>query len=773
MKVSTTWIKQLLRRTMSDEQVIAGLEQGGIEIEQYMYSKPFDKNLVVGLIKKVVQHPGADRLHVVTVDDGREELTIVCGAPNVKVGMYAPLARVGAVLPDGTKITPAKLRGELSNGMLCSGRELGLSEDHNGLLELPDESEAGTVLCDLYPADSFVDVKTAANRFDLLGVTGLAREVAAMTENELQSPTTAVLDATPDGTMITDLDPGCARFMVAELTVNGSLPSPDWMVARLAVSGLRSLGLLVDVTNYVMLETAQPLHAYDADKLELPFGVRVAKARETLKTLDDQARKLFAGDLLVTAGEQIVGLAGVRGGAATEISPATKRIYLEAATFDGAMIRTAAKRANLRTDASARYERRLPVELPKMALQRAIYLLTEYGDGVVKRWSEAGSQVSKFTPITLTAEHASRVVGIPLGAKAIAAALARLELSPSLDGEVVTVTPPWWRPDLKEAEDLVEDVVRVTGYDKIPATLPQWRPRELAFDRTRPALGRLRQLLSGAGLFEVMTYSFVSAEQLGQLGRDLDGHLKLLNPLSSEQAYLRSDLLASHVAVAARNRRYGKSFGFYELSNVFVPQAPGTQPHEVMMLGITVVRPELAYAAVKGWLDALAELVNVQFELEPAELDTPWVRGRVAQVKLSEVVIGVIGQVHPHVTTAHKLGGELAYVQLEIAALLAASTPVLATRRSRFPEARRDVTVVMPDTVTWQAVAAALVGMPDLRVEFGSDYAGDGVSAGHKSMSLKLRLSSDDHTPTEAEIADIEVKVRSILHRLFGAQDQV
>ena len=754
---------------MLDSDIVAALERAGVEIEQYSSSKPVDKNIVAALVKNVIQHPGADRLKIATVYDGREELVIVCGAPNVREGLLTPLARVGALLPDGTAIAEAKLRGEVSHGMLCSSRELGLGPDHDGLLELPDTTEPGTLLCDLYPADGFVDVKTPANRFDLLGAIGLAREIAAMTDTPLPLPPTHELVGVTKPELVGKIGEGSRRFVVAELEVTGNGHSPDWLVARLAVAGMRSLGLLVDITNYVMLETAQPLHAYDAARVHLPLGVAVAADGDVVQTLDGAKRSLVAGDLVVTDADGIVGLAGVRGGAATEITASTKHIYLEAATFDGALIRRAAKRHNLRTDASARFERGLAPEAAWLAVERAVYLLEQLGGAKLIGWAEVSKSEPAPRRVTLSAAHASRILGIRITPAKLAATLSRLEIEAKNTSKDVIVVPPWWRPDIKEPEDLIEEAVRVIGYDVIPSTLPVWRPRVMQFDYTRPQLSKIRTVLSGAGLFEVMTYSFVSAQQLADVGLSPEQHLKLRNPLSIEQAYLRTMLLSSHLAVASRNRMYAKAMSFYELSNVFLPRQAGEQPDEPMQLGIMTVRPDNSYRHLKGLLDDLCQALNVVCELEPATIDGPWAKTRSARIKLGEIAIGTIGQLDPGLVTSHKLDGEASYLELAVGPLLAASVPVQAAARSRFPGVRRDLTVIVADTVMWQAVAETLAEVPDVRVSFGSDYVGGNIPAGHKSLSLRMAITYTDHTPTDAEAADLEAKVRSILRRSFAA----
>ncbi|MEO7617269.1 MAG: YtpR family tRNA-binding protein, partial [Candidatus Saccharibacteria bacterium] len=311
MKVTTSWIQSYLRRTISDHEIVESLEHAGFEVEQFNSSKALDPNIVIAMVQNVRQHPEADRLHIAEVFDGTDTFEIVCGAPNIRAGLVVPLARIGAVLPSGDAIIQAKLRGVTSNGMLCSGRELELSEDHDGLLELDADSELGASINSSYPADGLIDMKTAANRWDALSVLGLAREVAGQTKNELIETPISELLFDSKINYIDSLEPSINRFCITEIKLDKIQKTPEWMTQRLAGAGVRTLGLLVDITNYVMLEYGQPLHAYDADKVTLPFGARKAGPKEKLTTLDDIKRDLNPDDLVICDAKQALGLAGV------------------------------------------------------------------------------------------------------------------------------------------------------------------------------------------------------------------------------------------------------------------------------------------------------------------------------------------------------------------------------------------------------------------------------------------------------------------------------
>jgi phenylalanyl-tRNA synthetase beta subunit len=915
MKVVTGWLKDLLGRTISDDEIVQALEQAGIEVEQYSSPIPLDKNIVVGLTKKVVQHPGADRLKLVDVETGDGIRQIVCGAPNVVEGMKVALAQVGTALPSGDIIKKSKLRGELSEGMLCSELELGVGPDHDGILALPESAKVGTKLCDMFIIDGIVDLKTQANRFDMLSVVGLAREVAAVTEvglKDLPKALSATKQAGPE--LANELEAG--RMMLASLTVRVAEESPQWMVSRLRESGIRAISPIVDITNYVNLELGQPLHAYDAAKVQLPLAVRYAKNGEKLTTLDGVERKLTDQDLVVTDATGPISLAGLMGGASTEVSVDTTEILLEAATFDASVVRKMAKRHGLRTEASARFERGLPVQLVPVAMGRATELLVELAGGkitgvtdrlLVWPWTqriglrqsllnrllgfellvgEAEAALGRLQiearPFDVVAEarqhlgkpyifgakfrthgieafdcsyltdylysliginightaHAQYKTGWPVelnelvpgdllfrggpfhklnkqereGVSHVALYIGDNKILHAVDIErdakgewVPRDTPevredklsvmiedpdflgarryaddlndfltvpavPWWRPDLKEGQDLVEEVVRMLGYDRVPATIPAWKPREMTFDAVRPRQRLLQRVLYGAGLFEVMTYSFVSEEQLTETGLDPKEHLKLKNPLSSEQAYLRSSLLPSHLTVLGRNRKYAKAVAFYELSKVFLKQGQGEQPNEPLSLAVTLRRPEEAYRHLKGILDAIAWELGVTLTVEPADGAGPFAPGRAGAVKLNGKWIGAIGQLSPELLRGQKVAGETAFLELQAEPLLAAAKPRQFAGVSRFPSAQRDLAVVLPAEATWQSVGEALAQLSQTEVGFVGDYYGDELPAGHKSLTVRLTVSHTDRTPTDAEVADVERKALAILKRKLGAE---
>jgi phenylalanyl-tRNA synthetase beta subunit len=718
--------------------------------------------------------------------------------------------------------------------------------------------------------------------------------------------------------------------------------------AWLRSSGIRAISPLVDITNYVMLEHGQPMHAYDADKVKGAIVVRQAKAGEKLVTLDGVERKLTAADLVIADDSGAIGLAGVMGGAATEVDAMTKRIYLEVATFHGATVRKMAKRHSLRSEASARFERGLPVTLAPLAAAAAVELLkkelsaklvgvtdelrvwpwvqhiglrqSKLNDllGITLKPKEVTDALAKLgiaaKPFNIVAEAKSHL-GKPyvwgasykkngadafdcsyftdylyslIGQRVGHTTLAQYEIGRPVDeadlqpgdnlfyegkafdgdhaydlkaiakgeqphstighyflwddksqkyvktvaktkrlvghnglyigdGKVihaatyrwngkdwdklakpgVVISPvseftsnpgylgarryvdnlddfiaaehiPWWRPDLKLPEDLVEEVVRVIGYDRIPSTLPAWQPRELTFDRERAWRRRLREVLYGSGLFEVMTYSFVGEEQLRELGSDPTDYLKLSNPLSIEQAYLRRSPLPSLMATLARNAKYASEVGLYEVTGVFEPKDKGRLPDEPERLAVIWRGRSQAYGQVKGMLDRLGASLAIDFEVA-ASNDGRFANGRGGEVRLEGKTIGWIGQLKPALVQRHKLTGEVAYLELNLKPILAAARPVSYRPPSRFPSARRDLAVVVAEAVTWQQLhdEAAHDGLAE--VSFVSDYRGGDLPEGHKSVALRLEMTAPDHTLNEAEVDDRMKVIETRLKRKLGA----
>ncbi len=765
MKVSHEWLQDYIGKKLSAADMASYLEQAGIEVEEIISSKKLDQNIVVGLVKKVVQHPNADRLKIADVELGGHKIVkVVCGGPNLAEGQTIALAQVGSVLPDGLEIKAAEIRGEKSNGMICSQQELGLGDDHAGIMVLDSGLRLGTPLYEVYGGTEVIDLTTSANRSDLQSVIGLAREVAAMANVPLKLPQMREIRSEGRALKVVVESEKAARYLLQEFELDARHQTSRVARKHLEAQGTRSINIAVDITNYVLHEYGQPLHAFDADKVQLPITVRMAKKGEKLVTLDETERSLTTEDLVIADASGVIALAGVMGGQKTAVTTETKRILVESATFDGVTIRKTAVRHGLRTDASARYERGLPVELAAIGMQRAgdIIAAAVKGAPTSKRFDSLKKQPVPRT-VNLRLARLDQILGMPVAPAVVRDRLQRLGFE--VQGkETLLVRIPWWRTDVGIEEDLIEEVGRSIGYDDLPATLPAWNPSVVRFDRRQAKLWQLKAALRSLGMFEVVTYSFVSAEQLQNIGYQLDEHLKLQNPLSSEQAYLRSSLLPSLLSAAAANVRYSNDFGIFELSRVFDAPTDRSQLPDEPLHVASLRRTD--FVGVREVLDVIAREWHLQLSVEPAEIVGlhPY---RGAQVSLHGNVIGVLGEIHPVILKQHKLGGTASFIELDLDVLLAAAGDAKYQPISKYPSITRDVAVVVSDTVSWADITRAL---HEYDVAYLSEYRGNDIAKGCKSLALRLTFVSYDRTLTDKEAEAMLAKAVEILKTQFKAK---
>lgn len=777
MKVPVEWINGFLERKLTANEMAEAMERAGVEVEEIIPARHLDRKIVVGRVIDCEKHPNADRLKVTKVDVGGTTLSIVCGAPNVRTGLMVAVAKVGTTLPDETVIEAAELRGVESQGMICSERELGISNDHIGILELGANTELGVPLSTIYSHTDVIDATSSANRWDLTSIIGIAREVAAHTGQNLIANYPEQIDDSP-GEMGAQVDSNTdtRSYVLVRLKVDAAKPTPHWLSARLQAAGVRPINVVVDITNYIMLEYGQPLHAFDAHKIEGSIKVRAAGKDEVLTTLDGKKRSLDPEDVVISDDRGAIGLAGVMGGANSEIDSSTTEIILEAAVFDPARVRKTAARHGLRSDASARFERGVPPELPRRALagaardKGAVGLLMEYAVGeLLGGPTVAQTQEEQAPDIAVKPAAVSRLLGLSLDGAAITKYLQQLnfETVEDLDTGVVNVTPPWWRRDVTMMADVAEEVIKLIGYDKLPATLPAWHGHDIAFDGVWSPRWRANAVLLASGLFEIVTYSFTSRKVLEQLGRDPHDHLRLTNPLSQDQEYMRSSLLPSLLEVVARNRTYAKEFGVYELAKVYRPTASGQLPDEPYRLGIMALTENGGYRRVKGVLDRLSSELNVRVTVVPGVFDE-----RVAHPTQSAIIevagkrVGVIGRLHPELVASEHLKGEVGYMEIDWLPFVIAARPKLVRPMSKFPGTTRDISVILDRAVTWAEVRAALDGY---EVAFVSDYYGSDLPEDKKSLSLRIMVRHLERTPTEKDAVTAEREVQAILVDRFRA----
>ena len=788
MKFSENWLRSHVSVSASRDELVATLTAIGLEVEEVVPLGDSLQHVVVARIVQAERHPQADRLQVCKVDAGRgEPLQIVCGAPNARVGLVAPLALVGAQFGDFS-IKAAKLRGVESNGMLCSAKELGLDSDGSGLFELPDDAPVGTPLADyLGLPDASIEIKLTPNRADCFSVRGIAFDVAAACAGEVKPFEVAPVAADSARALAVELHAGADAPRYCGRVVEGIDPSaktPLWMAERLRRGGIRPVSLPVDITQYVMLELGQPMHAFDADTLHGPVGVRRSRAGETLKLLDGREATLDDGFLTVTDGDRAVALAGLMGGFDTRVTEATRAVFLEAAHFAPAAIMGRARKLGLHTDASHRFERGVDPELPALALEYATALLLRLAGGQAGPVTSA--ELPGFLPrpaaIALRRARVARVLGMSIDDAEIARILRALGMQVEAVADGWSVVPPSRRFDVAIEEDLIEELARIHGYDRIPTTLPGGASRIAEPTETRLDEATLRRQLVARELLETINYAFVDAALLAQWGFDAAGNVALANPLSAELAVMRPSLLPGLVATLARNAtRQAGRVRLFELGRVF-GHAPGEAPVETRRVAVAVTGDALAeqwgvanrkvdFHDLKGDLESLAAASRAALEFRPAA--PAWAHpGRAAEVLRDGEPIGWIAQLHPRLQRALGLDVEVFAFELDIEPL-SRRRLAHAAELSRFPSVRRDLAILVAEDVPWAAVAAtvkAAVGDLLREVVLFDRYVGPGVEAGCKSLAMGLILQDNSRTLTDPDVDTAVASAVESLAREHGAR---
>jgi phenylalanyl-tRNA synthetase beta chain len=799
MRVPVSWLREYCDPPLSTREVADRLNMTGTEVGRIEHAGvPDVDEFVVGKVISAEPHPGADRLTVCQVEDGTGNArTIVCGAPNVAAGQTVGVARPGATMADGTVLSEADLRGVVSSGMILAEDEVGVGEDHAGIMVLPDELDAGAPLVDhLQIADDVLDLEIAPNRPDCLGVYGVAREVHAATGAPLAEDPTAT-DAEPSGgdagVEVEIADPDiCLRFtarVFEDVTIG---PSPLWLKARLTAAGQRPINNVVDITNYVMLLTAQPLHAFDLDRVRGGrVVVRRAREGETMTTLDGVERTFTSEAALVCDAEGPSGIAGIMGGQVSEVSEGTTRVLMEAATWVGTNILRTSSRLGLRTEASARFEKQLHPELAMAAQRLAARLMVELcGARPVGDTVDAYPTPVEPRSVGLRTGRVGSLLGAEVPLDDVVAILERLGFAiDATDGALEALVPPWRFSDVEREVDLIEEVGRVYGLDRIPATLPA---RRRAVGRLTPAQ-RLRRRLEDAlrdrGLVEAVSYSFVSPATLARL-RLPDDAIRLANPLSEEHSVMRPLVLPGLLDAARWNAAHGRPGArLFECAHVYPAPARegGADPRgavpaaerehlAVLLAGRaedgwrTPAQPADFYAA-KGLLGALLDAAAVEVRFERAEQPFLHPGQSASVVSRDGVELGFVGEVHPAVLRDWDLETGAAF-EVDADSLAELAPGAVAYRDvAGFPAVLQDIAVVAPEEVPAAEVEAAVrMGGGELLAEatIFDVYRGEQVGEGERSLALRLRFQAPDRTLTDEDVGALRSAIEQRVAALGG-----
>ena len=796
MKFSENWLRQHVPTTATRDELSATLTAIGLEVEEVTALGESLDGVVVGHIVSAEKHPEADRLQVCQVDTGNGTVQIVCGAPNARPGLKAPLAMVGANLPGGIAIKAAKLRGVESSGMLCSAKELGVDPDASGLLELPADAPVGAPLAQfLGLPDASIEIKLTPNRADCFSVRGIAYDVAAALTSEVREFDTTPVAAQSDATMTVELQAGARvpRFVGRVIdNVDATVATPAWMAERLRRSGVRPISFLVDVTQYVMLELGQPMHAFDKATLEGAVVVRPARAGEEVKLLDGRTVALDEEFLVVADsrgghGARAVALGGIMGGFDTRVTDTTRSVFLEAAHWVPSAIIGRSRKLGMHTDAGHRFERGVDPELPRIAVEYATKLILDIAGGVTGPIIEAvlPEHLQPSQPITLRRARLARVLGLQVADAEVERILRALGLSVENIAEGWRVVPPSRRFDLAIEEDLIEEIARIHGYDKIPTTLPSGAARLVVPSETRVEDSSARRQMASRDYLEAVNYAFVDADLLAKWGK-ADGAVPLANPLSAELGVMRTALLPGLVAALARNTvRQQPRVRLFELGNVFSAaygsEARSEAPRETPRIAAaicgeataeqwaTTARPA-GFHDLRGDLDSLAALAGASLEYRPSQ--PVWAHpGRSADVYRDGVYLGWIGQLHPRLQRSLDLDVDVVAFELDLEPLFRRAV-AKAGALSKYPSVRRDLAFVVAEPVTWGAVSAAVrraAGTVLRDLVLFDKYQGKGVEPGFKSLAMGLILQDESRTLTDREVDATVASVTEALQREHGA----
>lgn len=786
MRVSLQWLREWVPvgddvATLSHE-----LTMGGIEIEGVERAGPSLSGVVVGEVLAVEKHPDAEKLRVCRVASGRGELQIVCGAPNVRAGLKAPLALVGAKLPNGTEIKPARLRGVESAGMLCSSKELGLNDETAGLFELPSNLTTGEELVKaLALDDTLLEVNLTPNRGDCMSVAGIAREVAAVTGAKLVPPAIEPVAATTADTFPVRLGaPAACPKLVSRVLrgVNAAAQSPFWLQERLRRAGVRPISVAVDVTNYVLLELGQPMHAYDLGKLKGGLNARMAGAGEPITLLDGRTVELTDDVLVIADADKPVGFAGVMGGLASSITDSTTDVLLEAAFFTPDAVAGRGRRYGLVTDASQRFERGVDPTLQERAIERATCLLIDCAGGKAGPTTVTGSTPAAAKPVALRQRRVEHVLGVAIDAGQIETLLSRLDMRVTRCGSMSAVewqvTPPSWRFDIHIEEDLIEEVARLFGFDNIPEQHARAEEHMAPCTETRVRNERAADLLVDRGYHEAITYSFTDAALQSTLFPATA--LALKNPISAELGVMRLSLWPGLIqAVRENQRRQQQRVRLFEIGRRF---AGPTGVEDELIAGVASgpawpqqwegEARETDFFDVKADVEALLRLSGGIDEIRfVAEAHPALHPGQSARIYRGERPIGWLGTIHPSHQKTLDLTYRVVVFEIETAAGLAAAVPAYS-EVSKYPAIRRDIAVIVDESVSVAALqSAARDSAGNLLQEIAvlSVYRGKQFDKGKKSIALGLHLQDTSRTLTDSE-ADLTIAtVVEHLARQFDA----
>jgi phenylalanyl-tRNA synthetase beta chain len=765
MQFSEQWLRSWVNPSLSTDELSYLLTMAGLEVEEAHPAAPAFSGVVVAEVKDVQPHENADRLRVTQVDVGTGELVqIVCGAPNVAVGLKVPCALSGAVLPGDFRIKPTKMRGVASNGMLCSGKELGVPDDVDGLLVLPADAPVGQSIREyLSLDDALFTLKITPNRADCLSIRGIAREVAALTGAEIKPVAIQPVKAGDETVLpvVIDAPSACGRYVGRMISgINAAAPTPDWMKRRLERSGLRSVSAVVDVTNYILLEQGQPMHAFDAAKLKGGIRVRMAKQDETLVCLNEKTVKLDPSFLVIADQENALAIAGVMGGSASAVTHDSQNIFLESAFFAPNAIAGKSRVLGFGSDSSYRFERGVDSKLQHAAIERATKLIIDICGGVPGPVKEAVGELPREAVVRVRTERVNRVLGTKLTQDAVGTIFKRLGLETSLLPGGFAVSSPSFRFDLQIEEDLIEEVARVHGYENIGDDAPRARMSMLEMPQDVLPRADIRRKIAARDYQEVVSYAFVDERWEKDFAAN-DNPVRLLNPIAAQMSVMRSTLIGGLLEVLSGNiNRKQPRVRVFEIARVFQKTAEGVdQPEKLAALAWGSRLPEqwgekgvrVDFFDIKADVEAMLYPRRATFRKASHPALHP---GRCAEIVMDGKVVGVVGELHPQWVQAYDLTSAPVLFEIDLSVLTCVER-IHAQPVSKFQPVRRDLALLVEEAVevgamldTFASASSAIV----TNVSLFDVYRGAGVEPGTKSLAFSVTLQDFAKTLTDEEV---------------------
>ena len=779
MKISENWLREWVNPKISTEELVEQLTMLGLEVDDVLPAAGDFTKVVIAEVVAMEKHPDADKLNVCQVNAGTgENLQIVCGAPNARVGLKAPLAMIGAVLPGNFKIKKSKLRGLESYGMLCSNVELGLSEDHSGLLELPKDAPIGEDIRSYFDLnDTIIDIDLTPNRADCFCLKGIAIDVACLNEIDINQPVIKTIESNIRDTIAVSLqaEKQCPRYISRVINnIDNSKQTPIWLQEKLRRSGIRAIHPVVDVTNYVMLEQGQPMHGFDKSAIDGSINVKMANKGDKFTLLDGKEVTLDESYLMIADDNNYLAIAGVMGGLESGVTENTTNIVLESAYFDPATIMGKSRDLGIHTESALRYERGVDPLLQEKAMQRATQLILEICGGEVGPLNEAKSEtfIPSLVEITLTNEKLTRVLGFDVPVKQVTAILKGLAMQVTEEDNKWLVTAPSSRFDMEIEEDLIEEVVRLVGYDKMPSSNLYGESIIMQLPEEIVSTNLIKTQLTTIGYQEAINYSFVSAKQLDSYNLS-DNSIPLKNPLTEEFAVMRTSLLPGMMETVKYNlRRQNESVKLFETGYVFSKDENINQEDKLIAICTGKRHAEhwglgkeaIDYFDCKGDLEVLLDNCKIDYSFAQSKLDFLH-PGRQASVVLGTETIGWIGQIHPEICRRIGVKKEVYAYELYIKTIKETVLPVFKDV-SKYPSVRRDLALIVNDGVLSQQIceiASSELGNSLVETLIFDEYQGENIGTGKRSLAIGLILQQQNATFEDKEVDKLITKMVSSL----------